>query len=173
LVSGGVGLCGLAVPIVTTRMAESSQARAIRDARLDELREVVDAAAVALMAVREPEPEMRDGFEKVRQALPLLKEALLDVRQQQARLAARLGIESEIVRSYDAAHDALAELHAYWRAVVEGETPARDFAEANAAVSPAVSGFFSVTAAAIGPDREGISSSSSRRRRDTGSRSAG
>jgi hypothetical protein len=156
LVSGAVGIGGLTVPLVTARMSDRRQRREARDARFDELREVVDAAAVALMAVREAQPELEEvqgGFDEVRLALPRLRTALMKVWQQEARLAARLGLDADIVRRYRVAHDALGALHVYWSAVVYGEQPEQTFDEANDAVQPAISDFFASAAARVGPER--------------------
>jgi hypothetical protein len=173
LSSAVVGLGGLAVAVVTARMSEKRHIRETRDARVDELRSVVDSAAVALMSVRNKEPSMRDGFDRVREALPDLREAVLEVRAQEARLATRLGLESPIVHTYQKAHEAVAGIHEYYAAVVEGETPAQELSEANAAVPTAVSAFFSVAATVVGPDRQELSSSPSRRRRGRDSQPAG
>src|SRR5687768_1669639 len=126
VVSGLVGVAGLSVALLTARMADKRQQFEIRDARFDELRDVIDQAAVKLMAVREAEPqleEVREGFDKVREALPRLRTALMQVWQQEARLSARLGLNHEVVTLYAAAHEAVGELHTYWRHLLDGETP--------------------------------------------------
>jgi hypothetical protein len=157
IASGVVGLGGLTVPVITTRMTSKQGRITAYDARIDELREVIDEAAVTLMAVREAEPqleEVEEGFERVRRALPRLRAALMKVWQQEARLSARLGIDSEIVVLYGQAHQALGELHTYWSRVVDGETPHVTFEEANSAIPSAIAAFFAAASARVGPDRE-------------------
>jgi hypothetical protein len=156
IVAGAVGLGGLSVPIITERMADRRRSREARGTRFDELREVVDAATKALIAVHEAEPrpeEVEGGPEAVSAALPRLRAALFSVRQQEARLAARLGPEADLVMRYREAQDALRALHTYWLQVTSGDTPRQSFDEANDAISLAVAAFFSVAAETIGPAR--------------------
>jgi hypothetical protein len=44
-------------------------------------------------------------------------------------------------------------LYTYWGALVDGETPAQGFEDANRPLAPAISAFFAVAAAKVGPER--------------------
>lgn len=156
LVSGAVGLGGLAVPIVTTRMAGGRQRREARDTRLDELRGVVDAACIALFDVRAAQPDEVSHPDAIRAALPRLRAALLGARTQEGRLAARLRSDSPVVVRFRGVHDALGHLYAYWSAVLDGETPPVSLDDANDRFQAALTAFFEVTAKAVGPDRPDV-----------------
>ena len=156
LVSGVVGLGGgVAVPIVITRMTAARQRTEARDARFDELRGVVDAAAIALFDVRAAEPRMEEisNPAALRAALPRLREALIYVGMQEGRLAARLRYDSVVVERFRQVHEALRVLHTYWGAVLDGETPPMTFEEANDRFQAALAAFFEETASTVGPDR--------------------
>jgi len=155
LVSGAVGLGGVAVPIVITRMAAARQRAEARDARLDELRTVVDAAAIALFDVRAAEPRIEEISDPaaLRAALPRLRDALIVVGMQEGRLAARLKYDDVVVVRFREVHRSLRVLHTYWGAVLDGETPPMTFEEANERFQSALAAFFEETAGTIGPHR--------------------
>lgn len=125
LVSGAVGLGGgVVVPTAITRMTAARQRTEARDAQFDELRSVVDAAAIALFDVRAAEPRMEETSdpEAMRAAMPRLRQALNAVGVQEGRLAARLKYDSVVVVRFREVHEALRVLHTHWAALLDGET---------------------------------------------------
>lgn len=163
VVSGIVGIGGLAVATHTERVAERRRIRDARDRRYDELREVIDSAAVALISVQEAGPRSEEsdlGFAGITLALPRVREALSRVRQQEARLAARVGRESELVERYVAALSAVDSIQSYWASVVGRTTPESKLDEINERARGTLSAFFALASETIGPDRlEGPTSS--------------
>jgi hypothetical protein len=152
---GGV-VAAATVPIVLDRRAAERRRVEAKDGRIDELRSVVDEAAVALIRVVDAMPqveEVREGREAVRAVLGRLRSELLRVWQQEARLAARLGRGDDLVERYRDAHEELGRMLSYWSGFVDGEETG-DFTVETAGQGPAMAAFFAVAADRIGPDRD-------------------
>jgi hypothetical protein len=157
IVSGVLGAGGLLSPLLLDFRAANRRRIEARDARLDELRSVVDDAATALVKVLDVMPQLEDinrGREAVAEIIPRLRAGLYEVMRQEARLGARLGWAHEVAAEYKAAQGALGEIHTHWSRFAAGEDETSDdltrpFDEAFAAQGR----FFDATSRLIGPNR--------------------
>lgn len=155
IVSGVVGVGGLSVPVVLDRLAASRRREEARDARLDELRTVIDDAAVALMRVWDAMPqieEVKAGHGEIAAVVPRLRNTLYEVWRQEARLSARLGNTDKIVLSYHHAHEVVGGIHTFWSNALSGDPDPGELFDSDE-VRTAFGQFFHYTAERTGPYR--------------------
>lgn len=134
IVSGVVGVTGVASPLILDRRADA-RARIERHlARIDDLRDVIDCACDAVARVRMADPSLEPSavldLEKwtadIPARLPALTEALLALWQVEHRIGTRVGTADPLRRAVRELHDALGEMHTYLSQIMARVTPSSD-----------------------------------------------
>lgn len=156
LTTGVVGVAGVSVPLLLDRRAELRRAREAYDARMDELRLVLDEAAQALVEAHAAAPDIDDaraGPDAIAAAALRTRKEMFAVWAQDARIAVRLSMDDALFESFRWAHDALGALYRYYRDSGESLEPESDPVELHEHFVQTMAGFYREAAARIGPSR--------------------
>lgn len=149
----------LGTPLINARLTALLSKRTARSERLDELRSVLDAGAVALMAFMGTmadldKPHGTLTFETIELHLPEMRARLQIVWNEQARIAVRLGTLHPVYKAYEAAHDAAGSYLMTLREVVATRAGGKlSLRELVAEQEAAYGNFMNVAATITGLDR--------------------
>lgn len=162
LVSGVVGVAGVTSPLILDRRAEARIRAERREARLDELREIIDCAteAVSRVMLTFPflNPSSSDGVpqlarENLRAQLPSLLAALLGLWEVEHRVGTRVGWDDPLRHAVRELHDALGQIHVVLDDVAAGKPPREDVAKIMDRQAVALVRFYDESARRIGVER--------------------
>jgi len=111
------GSVALGVPLVNGAVATFQAKRAARSQRLDELRAVLDDAAVALLGFMDTVLTVDEKIERqtIEERIPVMKAGLQKIWQQEARINVRLGVGHEVSEAYRHAHNCAGNFLVYAR----------------------------------------------------------
>ncbi len=153
------GAVALGTPLINGLLAARQSKHTARSGRLDELRSVLDDAALPSCSswtrcrgqgTLRVVPQRRS-----RHGLALVKSALMRVWEQEARIGVRLGVESEVFKAYGSAHKSARNYLVYYgdwlRSPQQQGGKLQDIDNQRAA---AYGKFFDLAAALTGPTRE-------------------
>lgn len=123
------GTVALGTPLINGLIQTKQAKRMEKGARLDELRSVLDAGAVALMdfmaMVPTADVTWRPGdpvdFEAIERGLVVMRNGLQQVTEAQARIGVRLGVGSDVYEAYLRARDAAEQYVLYYGSQVRAE----------------------------------------------------
>lgn len=153
-----VAVVALGTPLINGYFAARQSKQAARSERLDELRSVLDDAAVALLQFMDSVPRPEDtprGAQAVEARLPLMKSALMKVWEQEARIGVRLGAEREVFKAYKSAHNSAGNYLEYYKDWLR--SPPREggkLQDIDNQLAAAHRKFFDLAAALTGPGRK-------------------
>jgi hypothetical protein len=151
-------LVAVGVPLGVEALRTRQTKAAGRNARMDELRAVIDEAAVALIAVLDAVPrleEIEPRMAAFRESVMRLRRSLFAVWQHESRLAARLGSDAPTVQAYKRLHHLLGQTHDYYSTFLldPANAPTDPLLLDTQQLDDALREFYVETSARIGPDR--------------------
>lgn len=151
------GSVALGVPLINGAVATWQAKRSARAQRLDELRSVLDDAAVALLGFNALTVTIESGKldrEAMEERAGQMRAALQNIWEQESRINVRLGIDHEVAKAYRAAHDCAAEYYSWVRDALQGTGIGSTFnvQDYSARLAAAHAQFFNLAAARIGPE---------------------
>ena len=154
-----VAAVALGTPLINGCFAARQSKQTARSERLDELRSVLDDAAVALIqfmdSVPRPEDTPRGAPAERKARLPLMKSALMKVWEQEARIGVRLGAECDVFEAYKSAHKSAANYLVYYTDWLRSPPQeAGKLQDIENELADAHRKFFDLAAARTGPDRK-------------------
>ena len=152
------GSVALGVPLINGWVTALQSKRAARSQHLDELRSVLDEAAVALLGFMDSVPIEGDKIDRQaieERVIPFMRAALQKIWEQEARIGVRLGVNHEVSKAYRYAHDCAGNYFVYVRDALrpareKGDVDIKEISEYQAAANAR---FFNLAAALVGPER--------------------
>jgi hypothetical protein len=151
------GAVALGTPLIGGLIARWQGREVARTARYDELRSVLDDAAIALLQVWETAPtELSSPLElkEIEERLALMQAALHKVWQQQGRIAIRLGTDHPVYRSYEAAHGTAGGFLTYYTRRLSHRDTDLSLEQMVDEMPTAIGRFTRSAAELVGPDRK-------------------
>lgn len=149
------GSVALGVPLINGAVSSWQARRAARAQRIDELRSVLDDAAVALLAFMATALQIPDktNLGDLAELIPMMETEVVEIWQQEARIAVRLGVTHEVFKAFRDAHERSVEYLTYARRELRRAGPNTTWGEITARQAAAYRRFFDLAAALAGPDR--------------------
>jgi hypothetical protein len=153
------GSVAVGVPFISGAVSVLQQKLAAKSTRYDELRSVIDDAAVALMAFQRVQPVgavRPDGtvdLPQLAEAVAKMLDTLKEIYAQEGRIAARLGTTHPLYVAHVRANQTASAFYLFFRHLLAEEPDDTDRLRLIEDQARAYGVFFDTAAALTGPDR--------------------